>query len=101
MKPTVRLRGIMEPVITADIYRPDSAHMAASLKLRELAGWDPVAGSADADLLPDLGVLRPRTRDLIRNHGIAAGAQQTLGDNIVGTGLRLVSMPDYRLLERD
>jgi lambda family phage portal protein len=83
------------------MWRPDSAHMAASLRSRELAGWDPVAGSADSDLLPDLGTLRPRSRDLSRNHGIASGAHQTLVDNIVGTGLRLVSMPDYRALGKD
>lgn len=106
MKKTVRVRALTAPAaelpkISANMWRPDSAHMAASLRSRELAGWDPVAGSADSDLLPDLGVLRPRSRDLSRNHGIAAGAHQTLVDNIVGAGLRLVSTPDYRALGKD
>lgn len=80
---------------------PESAHMAASLRSRELAGWDPVSGSADADWLFDLGVARARSRDLSRNHGIASGAHQTLADNIVGTGLRVVPTPDYRALGKD
>lgn len=75
--------------------------MGASLTSKELATWNPVPGSPDADLLPDLGILRPRARDLVRNHGIAAGAHQTMVDNVVGRGLRLVSIPDYRALGRD
>lgn len=78
----------------------DSSHRAASLTARELASWRPGSGSADGDLLPELGTLVSRSRDLIRNHGVAAGAAQTMVDNVVGTGLRLVSTPDYRILGR-
>jgi lambda family phage portal protein len=53
---------------------------------------------ADADLLPDLGMLVARTRDLNRNNGVAAGAFQSLQDNTVGIGLRLACAPDYRAL---
>lgn len=42
-----------------------------------------------------------RSRDLVRNNGIASGAIQTLTDNIVGTGLRLAAQPNYRALGRD
>lgn len=76
----------------------DVAHRAASLSARELASWQPGLGSADADLLDELPTLVSRSRDLTRNHGIAAGAVQTLVDNVVGTGLRLVATPDFRLL---
>jgi lambda family phage portal protein len=79
----------------------DSAHMGASQISRELAGWSPVAGSGDSDLLWDLGALVPRARDLDRNHGIAQGARQTKTDNIVGVGYRLSPTPDYRALSRD
>ena len=32
-----------------------------------MAGWNPIAASADADLLPDLGALTARSR-LLPNH---------------------------------
>ena len=79
----------------------DSAHSGASLTSRELANWMPVPGSADSDLLPDLTTLVSRSRDLTRNHGIASGAAQTLQDNVVGVGLRLSAIPDYRALGRE
>ena len=77
------------------------AHSAASLTHPDLRGWQPNQGSADADLLNELPQIVMRSRDLVRNHGVADGAQQTLTDNIVGTGLRLSSTPDYLLLGKD
>ncbi|WP_431113145.1 hypothetical protein [Variovorax paradoxus] len=44
--------------------------------------WNPVGGSTDAGLLPDLDSLTVRSRDLGRNHGRMAGGMQTLRDNI-------------------
>ncbi len=61
----------------------------------------PSFGSADADLLDDLPMLRARNRDLAINNGIASGAIQTITDNVVGTGFRLSAKPDYRALGRD
>ena len=81
--------------------QPDTAHRAASLSARELASWLPPAGSADSDLIPELGTLVSRSRDLVRNHGVASGAFQTLTDNVVGTGLRLAAQPDYKSLKKD
>ena len=78
-----------------------SAHAGASTSDLSMASWQPFAGSADADLLPDLGMLASRSRDLMRNNGLAAGGQQTLKDNIIGSVLRLSATPDYRLLEWD
>lgn len=79
----------------------DTAHRAASLTARELSSWRPVAGSPDADLLGELPTLVSRSRDLTRNHGVAAGAVQTLTDNVVGTGLRLSALPDYKALGKN
>src|SRR5690606_29825833 len=76
----------------------DTAHRAASLRTRELASWMPLLGSADSDLLSALPTLVSRSRDLTRNHGVASGAIQTLVDNVIGTGLRLAAIPDYRAL---
>ena len=107
-KPTQRLRGIVERADGGALMRTraafgnwDSPHMGASVVRKEIADWLPGWGSADADTLPDLAMLTARSRDLIRNHGIAAGAEQTQTDNIVGTGFRLSSIPDYRALGRD
>lgn len=79
----------------------DTSHHGASYRSKELAGWNPGLGSADADLLGELPDLVARSRDLARNHGIASGAFQTLIDNVVGTGLRLACLPDYRALGRE
>ena len=83
------------------VERPQAhaaAHAGAAFDDKSMLTWHPQAGSADADLLPDLDALVPRSRDLARNNGIAAGSLQTLKDNIVGAVLRLSAMPDYRLL---
>src|SRR3990167_4244449 len=53
---------------------------------RSLSQWKPWGGSADADLLPDLPTMRVRSRDLIRNAPLAAGALNTVATNVVGTG---------------
>ena len=79
----------------------DTAHRAASHRARELSSWLPALGSADGDLLGELPTLVSRSRDLVRNHGVAAGAFQTLTDNVVGAGLRLAAQPDYKLLGKD
>lgn len=78
-----------------------AAHDAAALDDRTMASWVPVPGSADADLLTDLEIMTPRSRDLIRNNGLAGGAVQTQLDNILGSVLRLMAKPDWRMLGRD
>lgn len=75
-----------------------AAHQAAAGDDLATFGWNPVAASADADLLPELDTLLARSRDLHRNNGLMAGGMQTLRDNIVGSVLKLSAMPDYRLL---
>ncbi|MBL8012285.1 MAG: phage portal protein, partial [Candidatus Omnitrophica bacterium] len=56
--------------------------------------WIPGGGSADSDLHPDLTRLRERSRDLIRNDGIASGAIDTVITNIIGSGIRMQSRID-------
>jgi len=75
-----------------------TAHAAASYDDPAMQDWTPWPGSADADLLGELGTIRPRSRDLARNNGYATGADQTLRDNILGAQLRLAAQPDARLL---
>src|SRR5262249_29476192 len=76
----------------------DTSHSGASIIRKQLSNWIPHRAPADFDLLPDLPTLVGRARDLNRNNGVAAGALQTLQDNVAGTGLRLAANPDYRAL---
>jgi len=78
-----------------------TAHQGADRFNRELLLWRPALRSADADLLPDLATLVARTRDLIRNNGLASGAVQTHLDHVIGSGLRLSAKPDWRALGLD
>lgn len=78
-----------------------ASHHSASSQDMAMYGWNPIAASADADLLPDLQALTARSRDLSRNNGVMGGAMQTMRDNIVGSVLRLSATPDYRLLGWD
>jgi lambda family phage portal protein len=79
----------------------DTTHKAASIFTQELFSWRPSLESADSELLTELPTLVARSRDLVRNNGVAAGAIQTLVDNVVGTGLRLSALPNYRALGKD
>ena len=79
----------------------DTSYKGASLSAKELLSWRPLRHSADMELDGELSTLVARSRDLIRNNGIASGAIQTLVDNVVGNGLKLVSIPDHRILGLD
>jgi lambda family phage portal protein len=79
----------------------DSAHYSASRTARELKNWNPGLGSADADLWGELDTIVARSRDMIRNNGIASGAIQTQVDNVIGTGFMLAPKPNVRVLGWD
>lgn len=76
----------------------DTAHQGASRTMREVADWDVRQGSADADLLPEIGPLRDRARDLDRNNGMAQNIRRSKTDSIIGTGLQLSPKPRWRML---
>ena len=61
--------------------------------------WRTSGNSPDSDILQDLPALRERSRDLVRNNPIAAGALNTIADGVVATGLSLQSRPDWKTLE--
>jgi len=62
------------------------------------SGWMPGQGDADADTVLSLPELRGRSRDLVRNSPIAAGAIETQVSHVVGTGLTLQSRIDHEAL---
>lgn len=74
------------------------AYTGASRSRKSLKSWNPWSGSANADLLPEHEDLRARSRDLIRNSPLGAGAVNTTVTNVVGTGLRLQPQIDREAL---
>lgn len=75
-----------------------SSYVGASRERRSLKEWKTLGGSADADTLGDLEILRNRSRDLVRNAPIACGAVSAAVTNVVGTGLRLQPAIDRYVL---
>jgi lambda family phage portal protein len=59
---------------------------------------DTEKGSADDDVLPELSILRERSRDLVRNDAHAAGVLGTITDNVVGCGITPQSRLDIKEL---
>lgn len=95
VSPTIaarRLRSRLALAIAGQWY-------GGSTTRRSMTAWNPLTGSADADILFDLAKLRARSRDLERNNSIAAGAINTTVTNVVGTGLRLHSAIDRDILK--
>lgn len=101
MKPHVRLKQRLEAGGGMPSIGAATAFRGASQSDRDVAGWIASRGSADSDLLPELGQLVYRQRDIHRNNGVAHSGVQTIVDNVVGTGLRLSARPDYAALGRD
>ena len=96
------------PAQAINILGPDgrplmqaTAYQAGDRFAREMSSWTPRVRSADAELLPEMGTIVGRTRDLVRNYGLASGAVQMHLDNVIGSGLRLSAKPDYRSLGLD
>lgn len=63
------------------------AYIGARKDRRQTSGWNSPTGSADADLLGDLQLLRDRSQHLVNNAPLATGAINTMVTNVVGTGL--------------
>jgi lambda family phage portal protein len=63
--------------------------------------WQPGGGDADSDSITDLPELRNRSRDLVRNSPVAAGAIEADVSHVVGTGLTLQSRIDANRLGMD
>ncbi len=111
--PLARLAGVVDSVV--DAVSP--AHGFARRRMRDaairyeaissfggagtgrfLGDWIVSAASADADLLPDLPMLRQRARDLVRNDGNASGIIETIVTNVIGCGIKPQSRVDTEAL---
>ena len=75
-----------------------SGGYAGAAYTERFAGWNPGVRDADGDTVRDLRALRSRSRDLVRNSPIAAGAVDTQVTHVVGSGLSLQSRIDAAAL---
>jgi lambda family phage portal protein len=73
-------------------------YVGASRSDRAMSGWQTSIGSPDADTLNDLQTLRDRSRWLVRNSPLGAGAVNTTVTNVVGGGLKLQARIDRSFL---
>ncbi len=85
----------------AAVPEVETAYHAASYNAKDMASWTPWRVSPDAALLPELDTIVARSDDLTRNNGIAAGAERTLVDNVVGPKISCKPNPDRITLRRD
>lgn len=76
----------------------DTPYKAASNIRRAGALWNVWGGSANSDYVPSMETLRARSRACVRNNLAAAGAIQTLVDNVIGQGLRVRPTVDRTFL---
>lgn len=76
-------------------------YAGAKLDRAQLSRWNPVAGSANADIIGDLPMLRARSRDQMRNAPVALGALNTTVSHVVGTGLTYTPAIDVAFLGLD
>lgn len=60
--------------------------------------WVHEGGSANADVVPELPILRARSRDLVRNVPLATGALATNVTHVIGDGLKLRAQCDRQAL---
>jgi len=67
---------------------------------RNLRTWVYSRGkrTADEEILPDLQILRERSRDLYRNSTVGRGAIKTVVSNVIGSGLKLQANIDREFL---
>lgn len=54
---------------------------------RRSGGWVAANSSANTEILPQLSILRNRSRELVRNNPYAAKAMRVLASNRIGTGI--------------
>ncbi len=81
-----------------EIINSGYSHHGASYTKKAFKRWFFGGGSAKEDIIDNLQTLRERTRDLYYGTPIATGVLKTYRTNVVGSGLRLKSQIDYKIL---
>lgn len=71
---------------------------AAAWSTQEMGAWFPQIRSPDTEINMYRDRMVARSRDLTRNSGWASGGILRILDNVIGNGLRLTAMPDWRAL---
>lgn len=102
-KPRVRVKaqGVqMGSSMSAALPEVETAHAAASIRARDMATWSPMRLSPDSAMRDELDTMVARSDDLARNNGIAAGAERTLVDNVIGPRLMCKPTPDRIALNK-
>lgn len=100
-RPMWQQLSLPEHVIQREVQkylRNTGGYESARKNRRGISEWDPMKGTADTSLLPDLDTLRARSRDLERNNPLAAGALRTKLTNVIGTGFKLVPNINRKLI---
>ena len=83
---------------TAAMGRGFGGYIGARRDRSATADWNPGGGSPAVDILPDLPMLRDRSRDQMRNAPVALGAINTDVLHVVGTGLSYTPAIDAKRL---
>lgn len=90
--------GVKQLKTSGTITALKGAYHGASTRRRQIKEFNPGAGDADSDSLSDLGKLRERSRDSLRNNPLATGAVNTNLTHVVGSGLKVQSRIDNAII---
>ncbi len=85
--PGLAARRLVDRARFATVSASLSGYDAARRERAGLRNFNAQPRTADADTLPSLDLQRARSRDMLRNAPLAAGAVNTVVTNVVGTGL--------------
>jgi lambda family phage portal protein len=98
-KPRIRVPAGRQ--IMAAVPEVETSYAAASFGAKDMATWGGFRVSPNSALLPELDTIVARSDDLARNNPIAAGAERTLLDNVVGPRVLCKPNPDRVALKRE
>jgi len=99
---------LSRPTVVVSTQRPmaampevETAHAAASIMAKDMSSWHPPRISPDSALLTELDTINARGDDLVRNNGVAAGAERTFVDNVIGPRVLCKPSPDRIALGKE
>lgn len=98
MSAEVPAADLTVPVTGATTMAGSGVAYDASDIVDKLGSWQPPLRSADADLLPEKGIIDARARDTSRNDAYVASGATLHKDNIVGSRYLLNCKPKTKLL---